>query len=29
VIYGSSRDEFKLKIAINATTGEYVRVEKS
>lgn len=29
VIYGTSRDEFKLKIAVNATTGEYVRVEKS
>jgi len=29
VIYGTSRDEFKLKIAINASTGEYVRVEKS
>jgi len=29
VIYGNSRDDFKLKIAVNATTGEYVRVEKS
>jgi hypothetical protein len=29
VIYGTSRDDFKLKIAVNATTGEYVRVEKS
>jgi hypothetical protein len=29
VIYGTSRDEFKLKVAVNATTGEYVRVEKS
>lgn len=29
VIYGTSRDDFKLKIAINATTGDYVRVEKS
>lgn len=29
VVYGNSRDDFKLKIAVNATTGEYVRVEKS
>jgi len=29
VIYGNSRDDFKLKIAVNATIGEYVRVEKS
>jgi hypothetical protein len=29
VIYGNSRDDFKLKIAVNASTGEYVRVEKS
>jgi hypothetical protein len=29
VIYGNSRDDAKLKIAINATTGEFIRVEKS
>lgn len=28
VIYGGSRDEAKLTVAINATTGEFVRVEK-
>ncbi|MGC2110260.1 MAG: hypothetical protein WA655_12140 [Candidatus Korobacteraceae bacterium] len=28
VIYGSSQDEAKLRIAINATTGEFLRVEK-
>jgi len=29
VIYGSSRDEAKLKVAVNATTGEFLRIEKS
>lgn len=29
VIYGTSRDDAKLKIAVNATSGEYIRVEKS
>ena len=29
VIYGSGRADAKLKIAINATTGEFIRVEKS
>lgn len=29
VIYGTSRDDAKLKIAVNATTGEFIRVEKS
>jgi hypothetical protein len=29
VIYGNSRDDAKLKIAINATSGEFIRVEKS
>jgi hypothetical protein len=28
VIYGNSRDEAKLKVAVNASTGEYLRVEK-
>jgi hypothetical protein len=28
VIYGSTQDEAKLRIAVNATTGEFVRVEK-
>jgi len=28
VIYGSSQDEAKLRIAVNATTGEFLRVEK-
>ena len=28
VIYGSSRDEAKLRIAVNASTGEFLRVEK-
>ncbi len=28
VIYGSSQDEAKLRVAINATTGEFLRVEK-
>lgn len=29
VIYGNSRDDAKLKVAVNATTGEYLRIEKS
>ena len=29
VIYGRSRDDAKLKIAVNATSGEFIRVEKS
>jgi hypothetical protein len=28
VIYGSSRDDAKLRIAVNGTTGEFIRVEK-
>ncbi len=28
VIYGTSRDEAKWKVAVNATTGEFIRVEK-
>jgi len=28
VIYGSSRDDAKLRVAVNATTGEFIRVEK-
>jgi len=28
VIYGTSKDDAKLKIAINGTTGEFLRVEK-
>jgi hypothetical protein len=28
VIYGASRDAAKLTVAINATTGEFIRVEK-
>jgi len=28
VIYGTSRDEAKLRVAINAATGEFIRVEK-
>jgi len=28
VIYGNSQDEAKLRIAVNATTGEFLRVEK-
>ncbi len=28
VIYGSDRDTAKLRVAVNATTGEFVRVEK-
>jgi len=29
VIYGSSREDAKLKVAVDATTGEYIRIEKS
>jgi len=29
VIYGTSRSDAKLKIAVNATSGEFLRVEKS
>jgi hypothetical protein len=29
VIYGNSRDDYKLKIAVNATSGEFIRIEKS
>jgi len=28
VIYGTTRDEAKLRVAVNATTGEFIRVEK-
>jgi hypothetical protein len=28
VIYGASRDDAKLRVAVNATTGEFIRVEK-
>jgi hypothetical protein len=28
IIYGSSQDEAKLRIAVNATSGEFLRVEK-
>jgi hypothetical protein len=28
VIYGESRDEAKLRVAVNASTGEFIRVEK-
>ena len=28
VIYGTSRDDAKLRVAVNATTGEFIRVEK-
>ena len=29
IIYGNSRDDAKLKIAVNAATGEFLHVEKS
>jgi hypothetical protein len=29
VIYGNSRDDAKLKVAVNATSGEFIRIEKS
>ncbi len=28
VIYGTSRDDAKLRIAINAANGDFIRVEK-
>jgi hypothetical protein len=28
VIYGASRDEAKLRVAVNASSGEFLRVEK-
>jgi hypothetical protein len=28
VIYGASRDDSKLRVAVNGTTGEFIRVEK-
>jgi hypothetical protein len=28
VIYGNSRDDAKLKVALNASTGDFIRVEK-
>lgn len=28
VIYGNTRDDAKLRVAVNASTGEYLRVEK-
>jgi len=28
VIYGTSRDQAKLRVAVNATSGEFLRVEK-
>jgi hypothetical protein len=28
VIYGSSRDTAKLTVAVNASSGEFIRVEK-
>ena len=28
VIYGASRDQPKLRVAVNATTGEFMRIEK-
>jgi|HubBroStandDraft_5_1064220.scaffolds.fasta_scaffold01699_11 hypothetical protein len=28
VIYGTSRDDAKLRVAVNATTGDFMRVEK-
>jgi hypothetical protein len=29
VIYGESRDNAKLKVAVNATSGDFLRIEKS
>ena len=29
VIYGNSRSDAKLKVAVNATSGEFLRIEKS
>jgi hypothetical protein len=28
VIYGNSRDDYKLRVAVNASSGEFIRVEK-
>ncbi len=28
VIYGTSRDDAKLRVAVNATSGDFIRVEK-
>jgi hypothetical protein len=28
VIYGATRDEAKLKVAVNASSGDFMRVEK-
>jgi len=28
VIYGASRDDAKLRVAVNGTTGDFIRVEK-
>jgi hypothetical protein len=28
VIYGVSRDDYKLKVAVNASSGDFIRVEK-
>jgi len=28
VIYGANRDQAKLKVAVNASSGEFIRVEK-
>ena len=28
VYYGTSRDDAKLKVAVNASTGDFIRVEK-
>ena len=28
VMYGTSRDDAKLRVAVNASSGEYIRVEK-
>jgi hypothetical protein len=28
VIYGTSRDDAKLRVAVNATSGEFIRIEK-
>ena len=28
VIYGNTRDDAKLRVAVNASTGEFLRVEK-
>ncbi len=28
VIYGVTRDDYKLKVAVNASSGDFIRVEK-